>query len=61
MSNFYKSSSGHWYFTLKDEQTQVRCAMFRNNNRHFFSKYKIAFRFLHALVSVFINQEENIN
>ena len=30
ISNLSRPSSGHWYFTLKDEQAQVRCAMFRN-------------------------------
>lgn len=25
-------SSGHWYFTLKDEHAAVSCAMFRNDN-----------------------------
>ncbi|HSR87870.1 MAG TPA: exodeoxyribonuclease VII large subunit, partial [Pontiella sp.] len=25
-------SSGHWYFTLKDEAASVSCAMFRNDN-----------------------------
>jgi exodeoxyribonuclease VII large subunit len=30
ISNFTKASSGHWYFTLKDEQAGVRCAFFRN-------------------------------
>ena len=25
-------SSGHWYFTLKDEAAAVSCAMFRNDN-----------------------------
>ncbi len=29
ISNFSSPSSGHWYFTLKDAQAQVRCAMFR--------------------------------
>ncbi|MGV3346355.1 exodeoxyribonuclease VII large subunit [Enterobacteriaceae bacterium LUAb1] len=33
ISNFSQPSSGHWYFTLKDHRTQVRCAMFRNTNR----------------------------
>lgn len=33
ISNFSAPSSGHWYFTLKDEQAQVRCAMFRGNNQ----------------------------
>ncbi len=30
ISNLSMPSSGHWYFTLKDEQAQIRCAMFRN-------------------------------
>ncbi len=34
ISNFVRPSSGHWYFTLKDEQAQVRCAMFRNRNQY---------------------------
>ncbi len=29
ISNFAKPASGHIYFTLKDAQAQVRCAMFR--------------------------------
>lgn len=32
LSNVSTPSSGHWYFTLKDEQAQVRCCMFRNRN-----------------------------
>ncbi|PID41353.1 MAG: exodeoxyribonuclease VII large subunit [Proteobacteria bacterium] len=32
ISNFSRPSSGHWYFTLKDEKAQIRCAMFRNKN-----------------------------
>lgn len=32
ISNFSAPSSGHWYFTLKDESGQLRCAMFRNRN-----------------------------
>ena len=32
ISNFSRPSSGHWYFTLKDDKAQVRCAMFRNRN-----------------------------
>jgi len=32
ISNFACPSSGHWYFTLKDNKAQVRCAMFRNRN-----------------------------
>lgn len=29
ISNLSRPASGHWYFTLKDGQAQVRCAMFR--------------------------------
>lgn len=34
ISNLSRPGSGHWYFTLKDEAAQVRCAMFRNRNLH---------------------------
>ena len=30
LSNVKKAASGHWYFSLKDDQSQIRCAMFRN-------------------------------
>ena len=33
ISNLSKPSSGHWYFTLKDKNGQVRCAFFRLNQR----------------------------
>ena len=33
ISNFSKPASGHWYFTLKDDKSQLRCAMFRNRNQ----------------------------
>lgn len=33
LSNLAKPSSGHWYFSLKDERAQVRCAMFKNANQ----------------------------
>ena len=33
ISNFARPRSGHWYFTLKDDTAQVRCAMFVNRNR----------------------------
>jgi exodeoxyribonuclease VII large subunit len=33
ISNFSAPSSGHWYFTLKDEQAQIKAAMFRTSNQ----------------------------
>ena len=33
VSNFAAPSSGHWYFSLKDGNAQVRCAMFNNRNQ----------------------------
>lgn len=33
ISNFIAASSGHWYLSLKDSKSQVRCAMFKGNNR----------------------------
>lgn len=29
VSNFANPNSGHWYFSLKDEKAQVRCALFK--------------------------------
>ena len=33
ISNLVKAASGHWYFSLKDDQAQVRCVMFRHKNQ----------------------------
>ena len=33
VSNLSRPSSGHLYWSLKDAQAQVRCAMFRMSNR----------------------------
>ncbi len=33
ISNLTRATSGHWYFSLKDERAQVRCAMFRGRNQ----------------------------
>ena len=32
VSNFSRPTSGHWYFSLKDREAQLRCAMFRQRN-----------------------------
>jgi len=34
ISNFAAPHSGHWYFSLKDEKAQIRCAMFRNSQQN---------------------------
>ncbi len=33
ISNLAQPASGHWYLTLKDKQSQLRCAMFVSRNR----------------------------
>lgn len=33
LSGFSRPSSGHWYFSLKDQKCQIRCAMFRGLNQ----------------------------
>lgn len=33
VSNLSRPASGHWYFSLKDERAQLRCAMFASRNR----------------------------
>jgi exodeoxyribonuclease VII large subunit len=32
VSNFKRYNSGHWYFTLKDKDAQIRCCAFKNHN-----------------------------
>jgi exodeoxyribonuclease VII large subunit len=32
ISNFKAYDSGHWYFSLKDEEGQIKCVMFRGRN-----------------------------
>jgi len=34
ISNFKYHSSGHMYFTLKDENCSLKCVMFRTYNLH---------------------------
>lgn len=34
ISNFACPSSGHWYFSLKDKNAQVRCALFQAKHRY---------------------------
>ena len=34
VSNFTRAASGHWYFSLKDNATQVKCVMFKGRNAY---------------------------
>ena len=34
ISNLARPHSGHWYFTLKDQRAQVRCAMFKSRSQY---------------------------
>ncbi len=38
LTNFSAATSGHWYFSLKDDKAQIRCAMFKGKNR--FCRYR---------------------
>ena len=40
VSNFRAYASGHWYFTLKDARSQLRCVMFASRNR--FLRFRVA-------------------
>ena len=33
VSNFTQAGSGHWYFSLKDDQASVRCVMFKTRSQ----------------------------
>ncbi|KVC44404.1 exodeoxyribonuclease VII large subunit [Burkholderia pseudomultivorans] len=34
VSNFTRAASGHWYFSIKDQQAQMRCVMFRGRAQY---------------------------
>jgi len=34
VSNFMRAASGHWYFSIKDAQAQIRCVMFRGRAQY---------------------------
>lgn len=46
LSNFTHHSSGHMYFSLKDEFAQIPCVMWRSNNQHLFFAPKDGMRVL---------------
>lgn len=56
ISNFIVPNSGHWYFSLKDPDAQVRCAMFRGNQRKLGFKPKDG---MHVLVKAKVSLYPN--
>lgn len=59
ISNFAAPNSGHWYFSLKDASAQVRCAMFRGNQRKLgFTPKDGAHVLIKARVSLYENRGE---
>jgi len=55
ISNFACPYSGHWYFSLKDNTAQVRCAMFKRENHKLTFKPKDG---MHVLARVRISLYE---
>lgn len=56
ISNFAAPNSGHWYFSLKDQTAQVRCAMFRGNQRKLTISPKDG---MHVLIKARVSLYEN--
>lgn len=56
ISNFAAPNSGHWYFVLKDSAAQVRCCMFRGNQRKLGFTPKDG---LHVLIKARVSLYEN--
>ena len=61
ISNFARPASGHWYLSLKDDQAQVRCAMFRNANQRVLFNRATAPKYWSAAVPGFTKEEVSIN
>lgn len=59
ISSFTRARSGHWYFTLKDIEGQIRCALFRNRNLYCqFQPKEGDLVHLHAKVSIYPDRGE---
>lgn len=56
ISNLARPASGHLYFTLKDKQAQVRCALFRNRIQRRFVPENGSQVILQAQVSLYENR-----
>lgn len=59
ISSFAAPGSGHWYFNLKDQQAQVRCAMFKGHSRKLgFTAQNGMYVLARARVSLYENRGE---
>ena len=59
ISNFIFHTSGHMYFTLKDENTQIKVAMFKNMNQHLKFSLEDGLKVIvHGTVSVYDKRGE---
>lgn len=56
VSNFVAPNSGHWYFSLKDQTAQIRCAMFRARQRQLGFTPKDG---MHVLIKARVSLYEN--
>lgn len=56
ISNFAAPHSGHWYFSLKDSNAQVRCAMFKGHIRKLDFSAKDG---MHVLIKARVSLYEN--
>lgn len=53
ISNLSIPNSGHWYFSVKDNNSQIRCAMFRMHNRHILAPKEGSHVLIKARVSLY--------
>ena len=54
VSNLTKAKSGHWYFSIKDADSQLKCVMFRNATQYVTVNVKAGDEILvHGRVSVY--------
>lgn len=54
ISNFYHHNSGHMYFTIKDDNAQIKAIMFKSNNQHLKFKLEDGLKITaHGYVSVY--------
>ena len=58
VANFTRAASGHAYFTLRDERSQLRCVMFRQRSRGMQHLVSGAAVVVHGRVSIYAQRGE---